>query len=114
MSSNNQNTGQQQVSLLTNQIDNLTVSATSLKKNLDTSNNPNRTDIQKALENINNQKAILEEKRAILLTRNRMLQLSQDRNYYKQKIVYTLLALIMACCVIVLIGYTAFGGTRNN
>lgn len=113
MSSDNQTKDLEKVITLTNQINDYTISATTLSKSLNVPNNPNRTDIQKALTNINNQKSLLEEKRAILLTRNRMLQLSQDRNNYKQKIIYTLISLIIACFILVLIGYTAFGRNRQ-
>ena len=57
---------------------------------------------------LNKQIADLEQKRAVLITRNRMLQLSQDRNVYKQKVIYTLISLIIVCFVLIIIGYIGF------
>ena len=89
---------------LTSQIQTLQNSSDNLENSLTT-----RTDtIQTAQTQLQNQQKLLEEKRALLITRNRMLQLSQDRNFYKQRVIYTLISLIFAAIVIILIGYAAF------
>ena len=98
-----------QISDLTNQINNINVATKSLQ-----SNTLNRNqDISNSLSQLNTQKDLLEKKRNILLTRNRMLQLSQDRNYYKQKVIYTLISLIFTCIILVLMGYTLFNRRAN-
>ena len=42
----------------------------------------------------------------LVATRDRMLQLSQERNVYKKKIIYVLLSMIIALIVFVMSGYT--------
>jgi hypothetical protein len=42
----------------------------------------------------------IENKEKLLLTRARMLQISQDRNSYKTKIIYTLLAILIVIFII--------------
>lgn len=88
---------------LTNKINKVNQATEALKQN--TLNR--QRDISDSLSQLNEQRNLLEQKRNILLTRNRMLQLSQDRNIYKQKVIYTILALIITCLILVLIGYTA-------
>lgn len=50
--------------------------------------------IEKNKINIEQEKAII-DKQKLFLTRARMLQVSRDKNSYKLKIIYTLLALII-------------------
>jgi hypothetical protein len=50
----------------------------------------------------------IEEKEKLLLTRSRMLQISQDRNSYKKKIIYTLIAIIFAIFIFTLLIYIFF------
>lgn len=59
---------------------------------------------------IRKQKDILKTKQNILTTRNRMLQLSQDINLYKQKVIYTLLSIIILCFIVILLGYSKYRG----
>lgn len=47
----------------------------------------------------------IRQKSDLVETRNRMLQLSQERNVYKQKIIYTLIAIIIAIVSLLLISY---------
>lgn len=93
-----------EINSLTSQINKINKATTSLQKDVSIRS----SEISAAEAQLNRQKAILEEKRNILITRNRMLQLSQDRNIYKQKVIYTLLALIIVCFVLVLVGYVSF------
>ena len=50
----------------------------------------------------------IQDKEKLLLTRSRMLQISQDRNAYKKKIIYTLIALIFAIFIITLVVYVLY------
>ena len=55
-----------------------------------------------------NQLKEIEDKEKLLLTRSRMLQISQDRNSYKKKIIYSLIALIFAIFIFTLVMYVLF------
>ena len=59
-----------------------------------TINNKNANLIEKNKVNMQQEKAIV-DKQKLFLTRARMLQVSRDKNSYKLKIIYTLLALII-------------------
>ena len=50
----------------------------------------------------------IEEKEKLLLTRSRMLQIAQDRNSYKKKIIYSLIALIFAIFIFTIVIYIFF------
>lgn len=92
------------ITKLEEQIKNLQLSSTKLQSSLSS----DTVELQSAQDQLKNQMDLLEKKRRLLLTRNRMLQLSQDRNIYKQKVIYTLLAIIIACFIIILVGYVSF------
>jgi len=47
----------------------------------------------------------IENKEKLLLTRSRMLQISQDRNSYKKKLIYTSIASAIAIFILVIIVY---------
>jgi hypothetical protein len=53
-----------------------------------------------------NQLREIEDKEKLLLTRSRMLQIAQDRNTYKTKIIYTLIAIIFGLFILILFIYT--------
>jgi hypothetical protein len=55
-----------------------------------------------------NQMKEIQEKEKLLLTRSRMLQISQDRNEYKKKIIYSLIAVIFAIFILTLVIYVLF------
>lgn len=55
-----------------------------------------------------NQLKEIEEKEKLLLTRSRMLQIAQDRNSYKKKIIYSLIALIFGIFILTLVMYVLF------
>jgi hypothetical protein len=55
-----------------------------------------------------NQLKEIEDKEKLLLTRSRMLQIAQDRNSYKKKIIYTLLAIIFGLFILILFVYVLF------
>jgi hypothetical protein len=50
----------------------------------------------------------IEDKEKLLLTRSRMLQIAQDRNAYKKKIIYTLIAAIFIIFIFTLVTYVFF------
>ena len=50
----------------------------------------------------------IEDKEKLLLTRSRMLQISQDRNSYKKKIIYSLLAVIFFIFILILATYVLY------
>jgi hypothetical protein len=55
-----------------------------------------------------NQLKEIEDKEKLLLTRARMLQIAQDRNAYKKKIIYTFIAAIFAIFIITLVIYVLY------
>jgi hypothetical protein len=55
----------------------------------------------------------IKNKMALLATRDRMLQLSQERNVYKKKIIYVLFAIIIALLVIILAAYTMLKKSKS-
>ena len=50
----------------------------------------------------------IEAKKNIINTRARMLQIAQENNVYKQKIIYTLVAFIFAVFIAILVMYTFY------
>jgi len=56
----------------------------------------------------------IQDKEKLLLTRSRMLQISQDRNSYKKKIIYTLIAIIFIIFILILVFYVMFSKKRNS
>ena len=67
-------------------------------------NNKNRTIEEKQII-LNKLNDSIEKKEKLLLTRSRMLQISTDRNSYKQKLIYSLIGFAMAIFIIILIIY---------
>ena len=70
-------------------------------------NNKNQELLQKQKIQLNQLKEI-EDKEKLLLTRARMLQISQDRNAYKKKIIYTFIAVIFGIFILTLVLYVLF------
>ncbi len=61
------------------------------------------------------QKQEIEYKKRLLLTRDRMLALVYEKNIYKKKIIYTLLALIIFIIILMLFTYSYFQrGVNSN
>lgn len=56
----------------------------------------------------------LENKKKLVETRNRMLQVSQEKNVFRKKLINLLLALIVGVTVLILIGYMTIGGSTNS
>ena len=55
-----------------------------------------------------NQMKEIEDKEKLLLTRSRMLQISQDRNSYKKKVIYSLIAAIFVIFIFTLAMYVFY------
>lgn len=66
------------------------------------------TDINERILRSEAQQTEIEYKKQILETRNRMLQLSQEKNLYKKKMIYTLLAVIIFILLIIISSYTFY------
>jgi predicted nucleic acid-binding Zn-ribbon protein len=58
--------------------------------------------------NFTNYTRDLQDKMELLATRDRMLQLSQERNVYKKKVIYVLFSFIIALLVAIIATYTFF------
>lgn len=56
----------------------------------------------------------IEAKRNIINTRARMLQIAQENNVYKQKIIYTLIAFIFAVFIAILVMYVFYSKRTNK
>lgn len=66
------------------------------------------TDITGKQERAMQQAMDIEQKISLMNTRNRMLELSIEKNIYKRKVIYTILALILAVIVMLVAGYVTF------
>lgn len=62
---------------------------------------------EKMQRNVEQEREI-DYKRKLILTRDRMLQLSQEKNIYKTKIIYTLISFIIFLALIIMVSYTVF------
>ena len=60
------------------------------------------------------QESEIQEKNKLILTRSRMLQISQERNIYKKKIIYTLIAIILLLLVLTLASYVFLNKKSNS
>ena len=54
------------------------------------------------------QKQEIEYKKKLIDTRNRMLELSQEKNVYKNKVIYILMAVVLFIIIILLAVYVYF------
>ena len=87
--------GQNQYSANENAIQNAIVDAEGINENIqDAIGQKNLNLIEKNRINLEQEKAIY-DKNKLFITRSRMLQVSRDKNAYKLKIIYTLLAVII-------------------
>jgi len=98
--------GQAQYNLNQDQIKNAMENADGINESIqDSINTKNANLVQKNKINMEQEKAII-DKQKLFLTRARMLQVSRDKNTYKLKIIYTLLALIIFIFIATLGIYT--------
>lgn len=54
----------------------------------------------------------IQKKMNVIATRDRMLQLSQDRNVYKKKLIYVLLSILIGIFIAIISFYTIYN--KNN
>lgn len=89
------NMGDAQYEANSNAIQSAIESATGINDSITSSiGQKNKNLIEKNQINLEQEKAIM-DKNKLFLTRSRMLQVSRDKNAYKLKIIYTLLACII-------------------
>jgi len=93
-----------QISSFYNTLDDSIKLQDSFEQNLNTKNDEL---LRKQQIQINQLKEI-EDKEKLLLTRSRMLQISQDRNSYKKKIIYSLIAVIFLIFIVTLVLYVLY------
>jgi len=67
-----------------------------------------RNGISAVTDKISVQQKEIDYKERLIDTRNRMLQLSQEKNIYKNKIIYTLFAVIIGIILVLLAVYVYF------
>ena len=108
-------------------------SYTSNISGLETSIQNNYNSIQNTLSDVQSKNLVLlekqerqeqqlreiEEKEKLILTRSRMLQITHDRNAYKKKIIYVLIAIILLILILTIVAYVflqkkAVRNTRNS
>ena len=51
----------------------------------------------------------IKNKMQLVATRDRMLQLSQERNMYKKKVIYVLFSIVIALLIAIISAYTIYG-----
>ena len=87
-----------------NYYSDITTGANNVNSELLTVNNKNSVLFEKQKIQIQLLKEI-ENKEKLLLTRSRMLQISQDRNSYKKKLIYTSITCAITIIILVIIVY---------
>ncbi len=65
-------------------------------------------EIRQLDEILKEQRGNLEENSDMLNVRDRMLELSEEKNVYKQKVIYTLVSLIIGVFMLMIVGYAYF------
>ena len=104
MSQNNM--GDMEFKATSNSVIDAASKATTINSGIDNMiGSKNNTLIQKNRINLEQEIAIA-DKQKLFLTRSRMLQISMDKNAYKTKIIYTLLAIILFIFIATLGIYT--------
>lgn len=76
--------------------------------------------IQKYRETLNNNHRLfkkyssdIKNKMQLVATRDRMLQLSQERNMYKRKIIYVLFSIVIVLLISIISTYTIYGKLKK-
>ena len=62
-------------------------------------------EIKEKLKRIENQKELIERKKNLVITRERALELSQEKNVYKQNVIYTLISIVIAIIMFIIFGF---------
>jgi len=99
---------QAMINSLENNIKVLTDRLIALQNNIKQQSNDLKTNelsLEEKQAQIIAQETEIENKKKLLLTRDRMLQLSIEKNVYKKKVIYTLLSIIIVIIIMMLVGY---------
>jgi hypothetical protein len=99
------NEGNEQIVDLQAEIERLKLITAQQEKTLST----RETSLTNKNEQIMQQSDEIMNKEKLIDTRNRMLQLSMERNVYKKKVIYTLFSCIIAVLILMLLIYGYFG-----
>lgn len=101
-----------------NNLDNMQKKITSLQKLIALNNsniihntkliNEKDKELQDKITRTAQQEKEIEYKKKLIATRNRMLQLSQEKNVYKKKVIYSLLSIIILFIIIMIVIYVYF------
>lgn len=79
----------------------------------DSSITTKNTELQEKQEREKQLQDEIADKRQLIITRSRMLQIAQDRNMYKQKIIYLLFAIICILFIFTLMSYVYFSRKKS-
>lgn len=99
---------QSMINALENNIKVLTDRLIALQNNIKQQSQDLRTNemsLEEKQAQILAQESEIDNKKKLLLTRDRMLQLSIEKNVYKKKVIYTLLSIIIVIIIMMLVGY---------
>lgn len=69
--------------------------------------------ISKDKQQVQNYEELIRSRAHVIATRDRMLQLSQERNMYKKKVIYVLLAIIIGILIAIIATYNIFTKSRS-
>lgn len=108
-----------QATSATDQLNNVKTNILSTQAQIDRQNSEieNKSlQLEQKQKQVFGQSQEIEDKMRVLETRNKMLQLSIEKNIYKKKVIYTLLAVIIAIFAGMLLMYSFFNktGSANN
>ncbi len=73
---------------------------------------PTEQDILNMKQIQTEQLSAIQDKEQLLVNRSRMLQIAQDRNAYKTKVIYTLIAIIFLIFILILYIYVMYNKNR--
>ena len=99
------------INTMTDNINNLKSNVLYLQENIDkTKIDPEKVfnELKEKQVILEKNKAIIQDKMKILNGRNRMLQLSMDKNIFYKKVVYVLLSVVISILVIILFAISFF------
>ena len=92
-----------------------------IQKQTTNSINDTATSINKYRQTLQNNNTLftkyskdIQDKMQLVATRDRMLQLSQERNIYKKKVIYVLFSIIITLLISIVSAYTFFGKNKIN
>ncbi len=91
-----------QIETLQNRLNEVQTQVDHQSKELTTS----EMDLRERQSRILAQKREIDDKRKLVSTRDRMLQLSIEKNVYKKKVIYSLISAIIVVFILMLLGYS--------